>query len=120
VSLHRFNGYGFIFGKLTDIILKIRTTTIPLCTYHPTQNINRAHEKVVKEQEDLLRLQAVGHLQCGDFGFWNIRWEVQAWKGTSHEGLTDNVSIMKVMPTRMTYQWWTTMHRQKNTSVSDE
>ena len=94
---------GFIFSKLIDII--------PLCRYYPTQNINRLHEKVVKEWEDLLRLQVVEHLRCGDIGCWNIRWEVQAQKGTSHKGLMDNVSIMKSMP--MTYQQWTTMHRQK-------
>jgi hypothetical protein len=120
VSLHRFNGYGLIFSKLIDIIRKIRTTTIPFRTHHPTQNINRAHEKAVKEWVDLLRLRAVGHLRCGDFGCRNIRWwEVQARKGTSHK-LMDNVRITKVMPTRTTCQWRTRTRRQRQASVSDE
>jgi len=111
--------YDLIFSKLIGIIRKIRTTTIPFCMYHPTQNINRAHEKAVKEWEDLLRLRAVGHLKCGDFGCRNIKREVQARKGSSH-GLMDNVRIMKVMPTRTTYQRRTRTRGQRHASVSDE
>ena len=112
-------GMDYFSVKLIDIIRKIRTTTIPFHMYHPTQNINRAHEKAVKEREDLLRLRAVGHLRCGDLGCWNIRWEVQARKGTSH-GLMDTVRIRKVVSTRMTYQRRTRTRRQRHASVSDE
>jgi hypothetical protein len=73
-------------------------------------SFRQAHTNLNFCHEDLLNVWS---------GCWNIRWVAQARTDTSHEGLMDKASIMKAMPTRMTYQRWTTIHRQRHASVTD-